>query len=126
MARKKNKQTRKYKPRNEFRYGISYTTQGHPQYVFGETPSGKLKSFSITHNPSEKYPHYPLAKNPNPNDKEKAHIQDHVHTGRPDYYSKDTLDNWVFSKEDMPIVRQLKKRYKKSTNRNPKKKPPKK
>ena len=126
MARRKNKQTRKYKPRNEFRYGESYTTKGHPQFIFGETPSGKLKSFSITHNPTDKYPHYPLTTNPNPNDTEKAHIQNHVHTGTTDYYSKEVLSDWSFSKEDMPIVRHLKKKYKKSTNRSRKKKPPKK
>ena len=125
MGRRK-KQTRKFKPRNEFRYGRSYTTQGHPQYIFGETPSGKLKSFSLTHTPNDKYVHYPLSKNPNPNDKDSAHIQDHVHTGPVNYYSKDALEGWSFAKEDMPIVRHIKKKYKKSSNRKPKKKPPKK
>lgn len=126
MARKKNKQTRKYKPRNEFRYGTSYTTQGHPQFIFGETPSGKFKSFSITHNPSELYPHYPLTKNPDPMDTEQAHIQQHIHTGKPNRYSKEVLSDWSFDIKDMPAVRHVIKKYKKSTNRKPKKKPPKK
>ena len=43
MSRKKT-QTRKYKPKNEFRYNHSNTAQGHPDYIFGETNAGKYRN----------------------------------------------------------------------------------
>lgn len=125
MSRRKKKQSRKYIPRNEFRYNNGPIAQGHPQYVFGETRSGKYKSIGLTHSADDDYKHYPLAKNPNPNDSKQAHVEAHVHTGKKVYYDE-PLSDWAFAKEDMSVIRHITKKYKKSTNRNPKKKPPKK
>lgn len=125
MSRKKDKQTRKYKPKNEFRYNNGPVAQGHPQYVFGETRTGKFKSIGLTHSPDDEYKHYPLSHNPNPKDDEDAFLQAKVHTGKKVYYTEPLYD-WSFDKSDMPIVRHITKQYKKSTNRKPKRKPPKK
>ena len=124
MSRKK-KQSRKYIPKNEFRYNKSYLAQGHPQYVFGETRSGKYKSIGLTHSPDDEHTHYPLQHNPDPNDDTQAYLPKRVHTANPEYYSK-PLQDWQFDKSDMPVVRHITKQYKKSTNRKPKKKPHKK
>ena len=119
MARKK-KPTRKYKPKNEFRYNNSPTAKGHPNYVFGETDK-KYKSFGITHSPSKNYNSVRLAVNPNPKDKTSAYIEVKPKTANKKYYSE-PLKDFKFSKSDMSIIRQLIKRYKKSTNRHKKRK----
>ena len=118
MSRKK-RQTRKYTPRNEFRYNYSPHAEEHPHYVFGETTSGKYKSLGLTRHPIEGIRHVPLSKNPNPKSKEKSFMQLEVHTAKKDYYGE-PLKGWDFAKEDMPVVRHTIKQYKKSTNRKPK------
>ncbi len=117
---RKNKKTRKYKPRNEFRRNNSPVAMGHPQYVFGETKSGKYKSIGLTTHPNAEHKHYPLSENPNPKDKDKSYIQERVHTAKKKFYSE-PLDDWKFAKKDMAIVRHITKKYKKSTNRKAKK-----
>lgn len=119
MARKK-KPTRKFKPKNEFRYNVSNIAMSHPHYIFGETASGKYKSLGLTHTPDEKHRYYPLTGNPDPHDNDKAYLQWRVHTASPEYYSKYPLRGWKFSHEDMAIVRHRIKEYKKSINRQPK------
>ena len=117
MGRKK-KQSRKYKPRNEFRYNDSPLADGHPHYVFGEI-NGKYKSLGLTRSPVEGIRHVPLTRNPNPDSKDKSYLQLRVHTAKKDYYD-DPLKGWKFAKADMPVVRNTIKKYKKSTNRKPK------
>ena len=119
MARKK-KPTRKYKPKNEFRYNNSKSGVGHPNYVFGETNTS-YKSLSITHRPNILYKNVLLSVNPNPNDKSDAYLELKPKTARKEYYSK-PLIGWNFSKVDMPIVRHTTKKYKKATNRHKKRK----
>ena len=41
MARKSK--SRKYKPRNEFRYTKNKITTRHPHYIFGETKKRKIQ-----------------------------------------------------------------------------------
>lgn len=118
MARKK-KQTRKYKPRNEFFINDSPLAEGHPHYVFGETASGKYKSLGLTTHPVESIKHVRLHKNPEPNNDEPSYLQMRVHTAKKNYYTIPLL-GWTFAKEDMPVVRHIIKAYKKSTNRKPK------
>lgn len=118
MARKK-KQSRKYMPKNEFRYNNNNIAMSHPHYVFGETRSGKYKSLGLTTHPKKEVKHYELKKNPNPNDKRHSYLQYYVHTASPKYYGE-VLEGWSFGKEDMPIVRKRIKDYKKSINRKPK------
>ena len=117
MARKK-KRTRKYAPRNEFRYNNSKSAQGHPHYVFGETPT-HYKSLGLTTHPKDDIPHYQLTKNPEPHNDDPSHLQFKVHSAHKKYYGE-PLKGWKFAKEDMPVVRHTIKKYKKSTNRKPK------
>lgn len=120
MTRKKNKQTRKYEPRDEFRMNRSPVVKGHPHYVFG-FKNGKYKSLGITHSPRDDQRAVELIKNHNPKDSSKAYIQlKKIHTDKTDYYGE-VLDGWSFSDEDKPIVRHRKKEYKKSYNRGHKK-----
>lgn len=118
MARKK-KQSRKYIPRNEFRYNNSPLAEGHPHYVFGETRSGKYKSLGLTTHPIKSIRHVELHKNPEPNNTDKSFLQLRIHTAKKKYYSA-PLSDWTFAKEDMPVVRHTIKKYKKSTNRKSK------
>ena len=117
MAWKKRK-TRKYIPRNEFRYNFSKHANGHPHYVFGETNT-HYKSLGLTTTPKKEFPYYPLTRNPNPNDFEPSFLEYEIHSANKKHYG-DPLKDWSFSKEDMPVVRHTIKKYKKSTNRKPK------
>lgn len=120
MARRKNKQTRKYEPRDEFRMNRSPIVKGHPHYIFGYK-NGKYKSLGITHSPRDEQHPIELSANPNPNDSAKAYLQlKKVHTAKTEYYG-DVLDDWAFAPVDKSIVRHRKKQYKKSYNRSHKK-----
>ena len=119
MARRKNKQTRKYKPRNEFRRNKSASAQGHYDYVFGETET-HYKSLGLTTHPAEGYKYYPLHKNPNPNDRRKSYLKLGVRSTNKKYLDETPEKGWSFAKEDMPIVRHTIKAYKKRTNRKKK------
>ena len=116
MARKRK--SRKYIPRNEFRYNDSPRASGHPHYVFGET-STHYKSLGLTSTPKDNIPHYKLKKNPNPNSTDKSYLQFAVHSANKKYYDE-PLPDWKFGKEDLSVVRHTIKKYKKSTNRKPK------
>lgn len=117
MARKK-KNTRKYTPRNEFRLNKSPKAQNHYNYVFGETKT-HYKSIGLTTHPKDNIPHYKLTKNPEPNNNNDSHLQLKVLNTQKRYLSSIKV-GWKFSKDDMPVVRLVIKRYKKSTNRKPK------
>ena len=85
---------------------------------FGETPT-HYKSLGLTHTPDNKYSYYPLKENPNPKDSKQSFLRLNVRSTNKKYLSKKE-ENWKFSKEDMPVVRHTIKKYKKSTNRQPK------
>ena len=110
--------TRKYIPRNEFRYNNSPKAQGHPHYVFGETKT-HYKSLGLTSTPKQDVPYYPLTRNPEQNNLERSYLQLDIHSANKKYYEK-PLQGWSFAKDDMPVVRHTIKKYKKSTNRKPK------
>lgn len=112
---RKKKPTRKYIPRNEFRYNYSPSSAGHPDYVFGEK-NGKLKSLGLTHNPKKEYKSSKLDKNPNPKDSSDSYLQHKVKTTNEKYFS-DPLNDWKFSDDDMHLTRHLKKQYKKRLNK---------
>ena len=117
MARKK-KETRKFVPRNEFRYNKSPRADHHPQYIFGKKGE-KLKGLPLTTSPSDKYKHIALTKNPNSKDKRISYLQlVKPHTAHERYFSE-PLEGWRFAKEDMPLIRHRIKQYKKSMNRKP-------
>lgn len=118
MARRKNKKSRKYKPRNEFRLNICPSARAHYNYVFGETDT-HYKSLGLTTHPREDIKHYPLSKNPNPKDDRQSYLQLKVLSTQKRFF-KPPERGWTFAKEDMPVVRHTIKAYKKSTNRKPK------
>ena len=117
MAWKKRK-TRNYIPRNEFRHNESPLANNHFNYVFGETDT-HYKSLGLTTHPRDDIPHYKLTKNPNSKDSGNSYLQLKVLSTQKRYLPK-KLNDWNFSKEDMPVVRHTIKKYKKSTNRKPK------
>lgn len=112
------KKSRKYIPRNEFRYNNSPRASGHPHYVFGETKT-RYKSLGLTTHPKPNIAHYELKQNPDPYGKDKSYLQFEVHSANKKYYGE-ILPDWRFGKDDMPVVRHVIKKYKKSTNRKPK------
>ena len=107
---RKKKETKKYVPKNEFRYNNSPLARGHIHHVFGQK-NDKFKSFGLTHNPREEEPYTKLSKNPNLKDKSDSYIEHRVHTAKQKYYGE-PLPDYKFCKDDMSIVRSLKKRYK--------------
>ena len=117
MARKK-KPTSKYTPMNSFRYNFSPSAAGHPNYVFGEK-NGKYKSFGLTTSPKKEFKHSKLSSNPEPNNKKDSYIQHRVITTNKKYFSEPLL-NWNFNLFDLPLVRHLKKTYKKKSRKNKK------
>lgn len=119
MARKK-KPTRKYKPKNEFRYNNSPSGGGHKNYIFGETQN-KYKSLSLTSHPQSDYPYIKLRSNPEKGNSSDSYVEIHPKTAKKKYYSE-PLKGYKFSDEDMSIIRHLIKKYKKSTNRHKKRK----
>ena len=120
MARRKNKQTRKYEPRDEFRVNYSKWANGHPNYIFGYK-NGKYKSWGLTTEPNDPNPKIKLSKNPNPNDSTDSYLKlTKPFSGKTSYYGP-LLENWSFADVDKSIVRHRKKQYKKSYNRGHKK-----
>ena len=109
-ARKK-KPSRKYIPRNEFRYNNSPEANGHPHYVFGEKGNRYL-SLGITSHPKKEYPYYPLKQSPNPNNPSSNYIQKRVFNTKKKYYGP-RKNGWFWTKEDMHTVRHIIKNYKK-------------
>ena len=120
IARHK-KQTRKYTPRNEFRYNYSVVADEHPHYVFGEK-NGKFKSLGLTTTHPTNVRHYHLSKNPNPKKDDDSYLLLIKPTTAGSKVYSEPLKGWTFAKEDMPVVRHRIKAYKKSYNRRPKKK----
>ena len=112
---RKKKPTRKYIPRNEFRYNGSPEAKGHPQYIFGEK-DGKYKAFGLTHHPKKEHPYIPLHQNPNPRDPRKAYLQTRVKTTKKKFFGP-PQSGWRFGSDDIGAVRHYKKRYKKSQNK---------
>lgn len=110
MARKK-KPTRKYEPRNEFRYNNGPEAKGHPHYVFGEK-DGRYYSLGITSHPKEEYPYYSLKQSPNPKEKRPNYIQQKVFKTKKKYYGP-KKSSWTWDAEDMHTVRHITKSYKK-------------
>lgn len=117
MARKR-KESRKYKPMNEFRRNNSPLARGHFNFVFGETKD-HYKSLGLTSSPRENIKHVKLHKNPNPKSDSTSYLQLKVLSTQKRYF-KEPEKGWAFAKEDMPVVRHTIKKYKKATNKKPK------
>lgn len=119
MARKK-KPTRKYKPRNEFRYNINAK---HPNYIFEvDEENNAWRAIGITHE-SETFgiKNAPLKVNPKRTDKRESYMRNGIVSGNHGDFSRKPMKNMKFSKEDMPNVkakiRNDKKKRKKRTKK---------
>lgn len=116
MARKK-KPTRKYTPRHEFRYCFAESAGGkdnpHPHYIFGEK-GNKYYSLGLTTSPSEYYPFYNLSRSPNPKCLDTQVVLRKPFVEKKWNYSKHRKKKWKFSIYDMPIIRHIIKRFKKT------------
>lgn len=112
---RRKKATRKYIPRNEFRYNNSKQARGHPHYIFGEK-NGKYKSFGLTSHPKKEYPHIELSKSPNPKNSKKQYLQTQVKSTDKKHFGL-PLRGWSFASDDAGVVRHYKKQYKKRQNK---------
>ena len=113
---RKKKPTRKYTPRNEFRYNTTRHINNHPHYIFGEK-NGKFKSMGLTTTHPTNVKHYHLRQNPEPGNNEPAYlILEKPTTSHKRFYGS-VMKGWSFSNEDMPVVRHRIKAYKKAYNR---------
>lgn len=119
IGTRKKKPTRKYTPRHEIRVNTSKDAANHPQYVFGEK-GNRYVAFGLTTHPKKKFKHSKLNVNPNPVDKRDSYIQYKVFHTQKEYYTE-PLKNWKISDSDMPLVRHMKKQYKKRQNKSKKK-----
>lgn len=112
---RKRKESRKYKPLDEFRYNYSPSSAGHPDHVFGYK-NGKYKSLGLTHTPKKKHKSTKLNYNPDPNDNRPSYLQHKVKTTQSRYMSE-PLSGWMLHKDDRYIVRRITKQYKKRQNK---------
>ena len=114
MARKK-KQSRKYIPKNEFRYNNS---TNHPNYIFEEFDN-KYHSVGITHK-SKTFGknNMPLLNNPDSRKINLAYIRNGVITDKKKNYSKKPIKNMSFSAIDFPKVKSKIRNFKKRQNKN--------
>lgn len=117
MTRKK-KPSRKYMPRDEFRYNMGTTAHGHLQFVFGETRGQKFKAFGITHDAEDDRPKIPLSQNPDPKDAQPAYIRKKATTSPKQWFTR-PQQGFRLSPDDRAVVRHLRKQYNKSANRHP-------
>ena len=118
MSRKK-KPTKKYTPRNEFRWNNSPSARHHPAYVFGET-GRNYKSLGLTTEPNDRERKIQLSHNPDSSSDVPSFVRVNPVTAHKEYYSEPL--EWEFSVEDRAIIRHLIKDYKRRAYRRPKKK----
>ena len=110
MAHKRKKPSRKYTPRNEFRYCKSYRAGGpnnpHPHYVFGEY-NGDYYSLGLTSHPNPNFPYVMLSRNPNPYSKKKMAVQINPFIEPIGEYDPKPKKKWKFHKNDIPIIQRI-------------------
>ncbi len=107
MAKKK-----KYKTRNQFRYSKSKLTGYHPHYIFGEDDKNYI-SIGLTTHPSKNMSVSEI-KSPNPNYNGKQYIQRKPFKMRKSAYKNKREKGWAFDKKDLPLIRHIKKQYRKT------------
>ena len=105
--------SKKYKPRNQFRYNNSKEAAGHPHYIFGERED-KYVSLGLTTHPKKGMKVYKLEKSLKPKTKKKQqYLQRKVFVSPKDEYGKKRLKGWKFHAADLPLIRHIKKSFKK-------------
>ena len=102
------------KKKNNFRKGFRKNkTTNHPAYTYSKK-GGKYQYVSLTHSDNyDNEPTIPLHKNPNPKDKEKAHILPNPYEDKPSSFSR--RYNWKIhakdkSKFDLVMKKPIKKK----------------
>ena len=105
MARKK-----RYKNRNQFRYSKSKITGYHPHYIFGEDKENYI-SLGLTTHPGKNMLVSEI-KSPNPNYTGKQYIQRKPFKMKKSAYKNKREKGWFFDKNDLSLIRHIKKRYK--------------
>ncbi|MDE7337064.1 MAG: hypothetical protein K2N32_03000 [Clostridia bacterium] len=119
FKKRKEKQanSKKYEPRNEFRF--NHATK-HPNYIFGKD-GRKYKAMGITHDQKTfGKNNMPLNKNPNRADKRSAYIRNGIISQDERYMSEKTLSNLSFSEEDYANVKSKRRNYDKRLKRQKK------
>lgn len=101
---------KKYSVRNQFRYSKSKQAGYHPHYVFGET-NDRYISLGMTTHPSKKMKVSKI-KSPNPNYNGDQYIQHKVFEMKKSAYKSKREKGWKFDKDDLPLIRHFKKKYK--------------
>ena len=102
-----------YKNRNQFRYSKSEQAGYHPHYIFGEDENNYI-SIGLTTHPSKKMKkNVAEIKSPNPNYNGRQYIQLKPFKMKKSAYKKKREKGWSFDKNDLPLIRHIKKRYKK-------------
>ena len=102
---------KKFKNRNQFRYSKSKKAGYHPHYIFGETKYDYI-SLGMTTHPKSKM-RVSKIKSPNPKYKGDQYIQHKVFKMKKTSYKSKREKGWSFSPIDLPLIRHLKKKYKK-------------
>ena len=102
-----------YKVRNQFRFSKNAEAGYHPHYIFGER-GDKYISLGMTSHPKKNHKVVLLAYTPNPAKNKKQYLHKKVFEMPKKGYEKKRLQGWSFSKEDLPLIRRFKKRYRKS------------
>lgn len=97
--------------RNQFRYSKSREAGYHPHYIFGETRNQYI-SFGLTTHPQKRMKVSEI-KSPNPNYNGKQYIQHKPFKMNKNAYARKRENGWAFHAEDLPLVRHMKKKYKK-------------
>ena len=112
---KKKKPTRKYIPRNQFRYSRCKKAGYHPHYIFGER-GDKYISLGMTTHPSAKMKVSKI-KSPNPNYNSDQYIQHYVFRIKKTAYKDKREKGWKFDDVDLSLIRHFKKNYKKRSKK---------
>ena len=100
-----------YKNRNQFRYSKSKKAGYHPHYIFGEDNNNYI-SIGLTTHPSKKMKVSEI-KSPNPNYNGRQYIQLIPFKMKKNAFKNKREKGWSFDKNDLPLIRHIKKRYKK-------------
>lgn len=99
-------------PRNEFRYNF---THKHKTYVFGETDNN-YQSVGITHSPKTfKKNNMKLNTNPQKGKIEQSYIRNGIINDKKNNYSKRTIKNLSFDKDDFSNVKSKIRHYKRKS-----------
>lgn len=103
---------KRYKNRNQFRFSKSKLSGYHPHYIFGEDGNNYI-SLGLTTHPSKNMVVSEI-ESPNPNYFGKQYIQRKPFKMKKTAYKNKREKGWSFAEKDLPLIRRIKKQYKKN------------